>query len=121
MTIFSLKKCQISRPQFHRPGFSDFSLFNVIKCPIRPFRRKKNHYFKKEFLNKTSFYTLFILSHTSDNTTSLNIGGTNAWAVPHLKFFGGIVPHSPPGLRPWRKSVSELLPPTCNTPVLLLL
>src|SRR6218665_2270527 len=47
---------------------------------------------------KDNFFTLFILSHTSDNTTSLNIGRTNAWAVPHLKFFlGG---PSLPGLRP---------------------
>ena len=26
-----------------------------------------------------------------DNTTSQNIGGTDAWALPHLKF-GGTVP-----------------------------
>src|SRR6218665_568703 len=31
---------------------------------------------------KPSFFALFILSRTSDNTTSQNIGGTNAWAVP---------------------------------------
>src|SRR6218665_2572641 len=63
---------------------------------------EKNHYFKKEFLNKT-FFTLFILSHTSDNTTSLNIGGTNACAVPHLKFGRAVHPSPPraPGLRPW--------------------
>src|SRR6218665_2407398 len=45
---------------------------------------------------KTPFFTLFILSRTSDNTTSQNIGGTNAWAVPHLKFWGGPSPQSPP-------------------------
>src|SRR6218665_82910 len=44
---------------------------------------------------KPPFFTLFILSRTSDNTTSQNIGGTNAWAVPHLKF-GGDRPPSPP-------------------------
>src|SRR6218665_857562 len=45
---------------------------------------------------KPPFFTLFILSRISDNTTSQNIGGTNAWAVPHLKFSGG---PSPLGLR----------------------
>src|SRR6218665_3856263 len=44
---------------------------------------------------KTQFFTLFMLSRTSDNTTSQNIGRTNAWAVPHLKFWGDRPP-SPP-------------------------
>ena len=47
----------------------------------------------------TPFFTLFVLSHTSDNTTSQNIGGTDAWAVPHLKFWGTVppvLPRSPP-------------------------
>src|SRR6218665_1854061 len=38
---------------------------------------------------KTQFFTLFIRSRASDNTTSKNIGGTDAWAVPNLKFWGG--------------------------------
>src|SRR6218665_424496 len=85
----------------HRPGFSDFPLFTVIKCPIRPFLRKKNHYFKKEFLNETIFL-LFILSHASDNTTSLNIGGGMDGPSPTSNF-GGTAPQSPsPGLRPCR-------------------
>ena len=32
--------------------------------------------------DKHLFFTLFILSRASDNTTSPNIGGTDAWAVP---------------------------------------
>src|SRR6218665_3776164 len=44
---------------------------------------------------KPPFFTLFILSLTSDNTTSQNIGGTNAWAVPTSNF-GGTVPSVPP-------------------------
>src|SRR6218665_1061204 len=44
---------------------------------------------------KPPFFTLFILSRTSDNTTSQNIGGINAWAVPYLKFLGDRPP-SPP-------------------------
>src|SRR6218665_2369756 len=97
---FFRKKFSFSRPKFlmtffsHRPGFSDFALFTVIKCHIRPFLHKKNHY----FLDKTIFFTLFILSRASDNTTCLNIGGTNAWAVPPPRIFGETVP---PGLRPW--------------------
>src|SRR6218665_3057151 len=46
---------------------------------------------------KPPFFTLFILSRTSDNTTSQNIGGrTNAWAVPPPQIFGGTVPSVPP-------------------------
>src|SRR6218665_3544751 len=39
----------------HRPGFSDFTFLYCIKCRIRPFLHKKNHYFRKEFLDKTIF------------------------------------------------------------------
>ena len=48
---------------------------------------------------KTPFFTLFILSRTSDNTTSQNIGGTNAWAVPPPQTLGGTVPPRFPPLR----------------------
>src|SRR6218665_3655619 len=50
---------------------------------------------------KPPFFTLFIPSRTSDSTTSQNIGGTNAWAVPPPQiFWGGPSPQSPLGLRP---------------------
>src|SRR6218665_94370 len=49
---------------------------------------------------KPQFFTLFILSRTSDNTTSQNIGGTNAWAVPPPQIWGDRPP-VPLGLRPW--------------------
>src|SRR6218665_1579650 len=45
-----------------------------------------------------------MLSRTSDNTTSQNIGGTNAWAVPPPQILGGTVPPVPPRsppLLPW--------------------
>ena len=45
--------------------------------------------------------SLFLLSRASDNTTSQNIGGTDAWAVSHLKFCWGTFPPVPLGLRPW--------------------
>src|SRR6218665_1318185 len=47
----------------------------------------------------TPVFTLFLLSRPSDNTTSQNIGGTDEWAIPHLKF-GGASPQFPVGLRP---------------------
>src|SRR6218665_1209253 len=56
---------------------------------------------------KTQFFTLFMLSRTSDNIASQNIGGTNAWAVPPTSNFGGTVPRPPLGLRPC------LLPVSC--------
>src|SRR6218665_1572887 len=45
----------------------------------------------------TPFFTLFVLSRASDNTTSQNIKGTDAWAVPpHLQFFWRDRAPSPP-------------------------
>src|SRR6218665_1289684 len=44
---------------------------------------------------KTQFFTLFMLSRTSDNTTSQNIGGPMHGRSPHLSFFGGASPQSP--------------------------
>src|SRR6218665_1879188 len=41
---------------------------------------------------KPPLFTLFILSLTSDNTTSQNIGGTNARAVPPPQTFGRTIP-----------------------------
>src|SRR6218665_990142 len=56
-----------------------------------------NHYFRKEFLYDTFFYSVRTFEHmVFDNTTSQNIGGTDAWAVPHLKFFHQVPPRSPP-------------------------
>src|SRR6218665_1271135 len=84
----------------HRLGFSDFTFLYSIKCPIRPFLHQKNYYFGKEFLDSTIFFTLFVLSRASENTTSLNIGRTNAWSVPLLKVLWGPFPsvgyRSPP-------------------------
>jgi len=65
-------------------------LFLVIDQVFRILTGFPNLYFvgcvHDPFLTrKTPFFTLFILSRTSDNTTFQNIGGTNARAVPHLK------------------------------------
>jgi len=44
------------------------------------------------------------------NTTSLNIGGTDAWAVPYLKFLGDHPPSPPLGLCPCKKHLTHLIP-----------
>src|SRR6218665_883260 len=44
--------------------------------------------------------SLLQLSHASNNTTSPNIGGTNAWAVPPHQILGGPSHQSPLGLHP---------------------
>src|SRR6218665_902343 len=50
---------------------------------------------------KTQFFTLFMLSRTSDNTTSQNIGGDQCMGGPPTSNFGGDrPPQSPLGLRP---------------------
>src|SRR6218665_2147046 len=68
------------------PFFSQiFRIFTMLNVVYHPFLTRK-----------TPFFTLFLLSRTYDDTTSQNIGGTNAWAVPHLKFFWEPSPRSPP-------------------------
>src|SRR6218665_26926 len=68
--------------------------FTVLKCRIRPFLHKKNHYFRKEFLDKTIFHSFRTFAHIRQNYFS-KYWGINAWAVPHLKFWGDRLP-SPP-------------------------
>ena len=87
----------------HRPGFSDvpflypdFPYLYYVKCRKWPFPHTKN-----------TFLTLFILSRTSDNTTSQNIGETDAWAVPPPQSFLGDRPPVPLGLRPWAYITDE--------------
>jgi len=78
--------------------FQIFPFFPYVKCRIWPFP----HTAHDKDTRKTAFFTLFILSRASDNTTSENIGGgTDAWAVPHLKFWE-IVPPVPPRSPPLR-------------------
>src|SRR6218665_1119782 len=47
----------------HRPGFPDFTFLYCIKCRMRPFLHKKNHYFTKEFLDKSVFYSVRTFAH----------------------------------------------------------
>src|SRR6218665_1662779 len=56
---------------------------------------------------KTQFFTLFMLSRTSDNTTSQNIGGDQCMGgPPHLKFWGDRPPQSPPRSSPLEDTMS---------------
>src|SRR6218665_1916495 len=64
----------------------------------------KNPLFQKEFLDDT-FFTLFIFSHASDNTTQ-NIGERMHGPSPTSNFGWGTVPSVPLGVRPWSGSYS---------------
>src|SRR6218665_3357171 len=69
------------------PFFSHiFRMFNMLNVVYDHFLTKK-----------PPFFTLFIPSRTSDNTTSQNLGGGPMHGPsPHLKFWGGPSPPSAP-------------------------
>src|SRR6218665_3891841 len=87
MSIFRVK---ISDDLFfsHRLGSSDFPFFSHIFRMFTMLNVVYDHFLTR----KPPFFTLFILSRTSDNTASQNIGGNNAWAAPPPKIWGGTVP-----------------------------
>jgi len=55
----------------------------------------KSLYFRTKLSFMTPVSSPFVLGYASNNTTSQNIGGTAAWAVP-TKNFGVTVPPAPP-------------------------
>src|SRR6218665_4122445 len=75
------------------------------------FLRKKNHYLKKEFLNKTIFYSVHPFAHIRQHYFP-KYWGTNAWAVPPPQIFWGPSPQSPkvsaPGLTPMRSRACDV-------------
>src|SRR6218665_3050923 len=79
----------------HRPDFSDFALFTVIKCHIRPFLHKKNHYFIKEFLHKTIFYSVHPFARIRQHYFSKYWGGPMHGPSPTSNFWGDRPPRSP--------------------------
>src|SRR6218665_699355 len=85
----------------HQPYFAVFchlpvSTVNVILCNIYDhFSFRKPLFQNKTFLHDTFLKSQFVLCRASNNTTSLNIGGMDAWAVPHLKFWGDRPPSLP--------------------------
>src|SRR6218665_4005978 len=74
--------------------FQILRFFTVLNVVYDPFFTRETTISEKNSLIRPVF-TLFVLSRASDNTTSLNIGGTNAWAVPPPQILGGPSP-SPP-------------------------
>src|SRR6218665_1619742 len=87
------------------PIFSRFfiSLLHACTCNVvcDPSSREKP-LFQKYFFDET-FFTLFMLLRASELKTLLLkiLGGRMHGPFPHLKFFGGTVPQSSLGLRPW--------------------
>src|SRR6218665_2966743 len=59
------------------------------------------------FCPRTPFFTLFILSRTSDNTTSQNIGGDQCMGRPPTSNCLGNRPPSPPRSPPLYKSKTD--------------
>src|SRR6218665_3505403 len=93
-------------------------LFSVIDLVLRIFPFFSHSFRMFTMLNvvydhfltrKTQFFTLFMLSRTSDNTTSQNIGGTNAWAVPPPQILGEPSPQSPPRSPPLDRNILNVI------------
>src|SRR6218665_855900 len=82
MTFFLVIDLVLRIFNFFSHIFRMFTMLNVVY----------DHFLTR----RPPFFTLFTLSRTSDNTTSQNIGGTNACSIPHLKFFWGGPPPVPP-------------------------
>src|SRR6218665_3673178 len=82
-----------------------FSLFFPCLCCLtlsRIYLTCKSLFSSRKRLFHTQKIPFFLFSYFRTlpcNTTSPNIGGTNAWAVPHLKFGGNRPPSPPLGLR----------------------
>jgi len=78
--------------------FSDFACLYCAKCDIwhiyGPFFTKKPLFHKKKFLHDTIFCSVRTFIRIRQHYFS-KYWGTNAWAIPHIKF-GGASPKSPP-------------------------
>ena len=81
MTFFLVIDLVLRMFPFFSHIFRMFTMLNVVY----------DHFLTR----KAPFFTLFILSRTSDNTASQNIGGTNAWAVSPPQILGGPSPPVP--------------------------
>src|SRR6218665_2607723 len=100
---FFWKKFPFSRPKFsddffsHRPGFSDFPLFTVIKCPIvyDPFYARKPTFSKKNSLIKPFFNSVHPFAHIQQHYFSKYWGDQCMGRPPPQIFLGGPSP-SPP-------------------------
>jgi len=95
-----VEKIPFYRPKFLTTFFSHRSILSVSTVLNRkyniydPFSLQKTSISQKMFSSFTPCFSQLVLCLTSNNSTSQNIGGTDAWAVPHLKF-EGTFPQSP--------------------------
>ena len=106
--LFKIKKIDLTPESFWWPfllsprrHFVDFHCqITAITCdpPLLHFLDQKVLFQNPKFLLRTVF-SQFVLCLTSDNSSSQNIGGTDACAVPHLEFCGTF-PRKSPALRP---------------------
>src|SRR6218665_1924202 len=85
--VYSGKYCDLFFS--HRLGFSDFTSLYCIKMSYTTLSSQEETTISKK---KSLIRPFLLYSYFRDNTTSLNIGGTNAWAVPTSNFFGGASP-----------------------------
>src|SRR6218665_3158422 len=67
---------------------------------MTPIFLTKSLNFRQKYSSLTPFLRQVVLCLTSHNSTSENIGGTDAWAVPHLNFLGEDRTSAPLSLRP---------------------
>src|SRR6218665_2506317 len=85
---------KISHDRFfsHRPVFHILRFFTVLNVVydtfLRPFLHKKNHYFRKEFLDKTIFYSVRASTRIRQHYFSKYWGGPMYGPSPHLEFGG---------------------------------
>src|SRR6218665_375653 len=85
---------------FLRFFLSLFSISLLCQMSYMTHSSREKPLFKKLIPWSHLLFTLFLLSRTSDNTTSQNIGGRMHGPFPHPTYLGDR-PQSPLGLRPW--------------------
>ena len=104
-----LKKIPFSRPNFWWPGFSnfpilfpDFPYLYYVEYRIWHFPQKKNHYFRKDFLYDTFFYSVRTFARIRQHYFS-KYWGDGCAGRPPTSNFGETVPpvptRSPPLIR----------------------
>src|SRR6218665_352247 len=94
MTFFLVIDLVLRIFSFFSHIFRMFTMLNVVY----------DHFLTR----KTQFFTLFMLSRTSDNTTSQKYwGGPMHGRSPHLKYLGGPSPPVPPRSPPLCTSVTN--------------
>src|SRR6218665_1735705 len=110
MRFFS-GKISIFTPKIHDDfflGFSDFPYLYCVKCRIWHFLSEKNHYFRKEFLDDTFFYSVRTFARIRQHYFSKYWGDGCMGRPPHQIFLGEPSPQSPLDHRPWWQSPRTL-------------